>query len=63
MPFREQDLYSLPDDLRRQPAEDLLRAGIEEGDALKFVHADDRISRNPDDLSKYLVGYSTGHAL
>jgi hypothetical protein len=63
MPFREQDLDSLSDDFRRRPAEDLLRAGVEESDALKVIHADDRISRNPDNLSKYFVGYSIGHAL
>jgi hypothetical protein len=63
MPFREQDLDALSNDLRRRPAEDLLRATIEESDALKVVHADDRIRRNPDDLGEYFVGYSIGHAL
>jgi hypothetical protein len=63
MPFREQDLDSLSDDFLRRPAEDLLGATIEERDALKLIHADDGIRRNPDDLSEYFVGYSIGHAL
>ena len=63
MPLGHQNLNSLSDDLLGRPAKDLFRAIVEERNALKIIHADDRIRRNPDDLSEYVVGYSIGHAV
>jgi hypothetical protein len=63
MPLRHQDLDPLPDDLGRRPPEDLLRAAIEERDALEIIHADDGIRCDPNDLSENVVGYSIGHAV
>jgi hypothetical protein len=63
MTLWQQHLYALSEDFLRRPAEDLLRAAVEERDALEFIHADDRIRRNPDDLSEYVVGYPIGHAV
>jgi hypothetical protein len=63
MTLWQQHLYALADDFIRRPAKDLLRAAVEKRDALKFIHADDRIRCNPDDLSEYVVRYSIGHAV
>jgi len=58
---RNQGLDPLTDDLVRCPAEDGLSALVEEGDALKCVHADDRIGRDFHDLCQNLVRYPVGH--
>jgi hypothetical protein len=56
-----QRLDPLSDDLRRRPAENRLSAFIEEGDALKCIHADDRIRRDLHNLCQNVVRYPVGH--